>query len=316
MQEYLRILKNVLTNGQPKQPTRFAPNGEAILVENETIASFGETFRFNMSRGEFPLLTCRKMPFKSMAVEVEGFIKGITYKKWYQERGCKYWDYWANPVEVQKSLSDAVVDDKDRDSFQAKIDLRKKIQAELTDLGPVYGYQWRKFGQIYDNNGSMDSDGIKYGFDQFKYIVDTLKTNPYDRRMVCSAWNPNQRHLMALQPCHYSFNVVVIGNKLNLVYHMRSVDWILGSNLGLYGLLLTLLSKESGLEPGTLMGTYSDCHIYNNHIANAMELLKKEPLPLPSIEFSEWNGIWNWKAEHTVLKDYVSHPPMKFEVTV
>lgn len=274
-----------------------------------------------MSEG-FPLLTCRKMPFKSMCVEVEGFINGITSKKWYQDRGCKYWDAWANPKIVNNKIQLAKIDLSVFGlKYSEELD-KKQVQLETDDLGPLgYAWQWRKFGQVYDYGQSfddmcVDEDGISDGFDQFQYIIDTLKTNPYDRRMVCSGWNPNQLHLMALPPCHTQFMVNVIGKKLNLMYTMRSVDWILGSNIGMYGLILILLAKESCLEVGELMGVYSDCHIYDNHLEQAQELIKREPLALPTIEFTEWNGIWNWKAEHTVLKDYVSHPSMRFEVTV
>jgi thymidylate synthase len=349
MREYLRILNNVLTNGQPKQPTRFDNLGNAFPVENGTIGTFCEVFRHNMSDG-FPLLTSRQMPWRSIRVELEGFIKGITDKKWFQDRKCKFWDEWANPQEVEKEFN----------QFNHKIDMihegtlgcdiqldinylgesdKKSIQKYLTDLGPVYGYQWRKFGQQYmwDNWGIQEwnsttedllswpdkRDGLADGFDQFKYIVDTLKTNPYDRRMVCSAWNPNQMHLMALPSCHVLHQVVVYGNKLNLTWFQRSCDLTHGipSNIASYALLLLLYCEESGLQPGELVGVLSDCHVYNNTIESAKELLTREPKQLPQVKIKRKPdntfSIFNWTYEDVETLNYDPHPPINMgSVTV
>lgn len=327
MKEYLRILKNVLTNGVPKQPTRYDSNGVAVPVENGTVGTFCEVFRHDMSQG-FPLLTARKMPWKSIRVELEGFIKGITDKKWFQERGCKFWNEWANPQQVEKELEKLKDHVGDLAEYHGDHDIitdfneakeKKQLQADLSDLGPIYGYQWRKFGQIYNNIGTMDSDGIKYGYDQLKYIVNTLKKNPYDRRMVCSAWNPNQLHLSALPACHCMFGVVVYGNKLNLWWVQRSNDFYLGnpSNIASYGLLLLLLAKESGLEPGTLHGTFSDCHLYSNQIDAAKELLTRSEIPLPTVTIpDDWGGIYDWTWDKVNLEGYQCHEALSMAVTV
>ena len=215
---YLEIVKNVLNNGTPKQATRLDNNGNIIPVSNGTIGTFCEVFRHDMSKG-FPLTTLRKMPWRSIRVELEGFIKGVTDKKWYQDRKCGFWDEWANPVAVQQMLKKSFIDlehgfcEKTKDR---KAKIIKEAQSKEVDLGPIYGYQWRHFGEnyTYDNWGhpncfsdtedliaypDLDKmDGVVKGFDQLKSIVDKLKSNPYDRRMVCSAWNPNQMDMMAL----------------------------------------------------------------------------------------------------------------------
>jgi thymidylate synthase len=147
--EYFRLLNTILTNGRTKH------NRTGV----DTIGVFGEQAKFDLSEG-FPLLTTRKLPFKSIMVELEGFIKGITDKKWYQDRGCHYWDEWCNPKKV---------------AYGHDEDTRRKMKNE-TDLGKIYGYQWRNF----------NSSGV----DQLKRVVDTLKKNPTDRRMIVSAWNP------------------------------------------------------------------------------------------------------------------------------
>lgn len=317
---YKQIVENVYHNGIPKEATRVDSNGNIIPVENGTIGTFAEIFRHDMSEG-FPLSTLRKLPWKSIRVELEGFIKGIADKGWYQERGCGFWTAWANPQIIRQKLSEAIVDESDRDSLQAKVDLRKKIQAKENDLGPIYGYQWTSFNKTYmgiDGKGCQaedDGDWSSYS-NQLKSIVDKLKSNPYDRRMVCSAWNPNQMDMMALPPCHWGWNVVVYGNKLNLIWHQRSVDLSHGlpSNIASYGLLLMLLCKESGLEPGELVGTLADCHLYTNTLDSVAIMLQREEKKLPQISIkNKPNGefsIFDWTWDDVELTGYDPHPPI------
>ena len=272
MRQYLNIVYNVLKNGVKKE------NRTGI----STISTFAETFRHDMSQG-FPLLTTKKMAIKSLSVELEGFITGITSKKWYQDRGCKIWDEWSNPLVTN--------DD---------------------DLGPIYGYQWRRFSQTYDEY----DDGCLTKYDQFDNIVRTLKHRPYDRRMVCSAWNPVQIDRMALPPCHILWNVVVLGDKLNLAWYQRSCDLMLGVpfNIASYATLLLLLCKETGFEPGILHGTLSDCHIYENQIEKAEEQLDRIPRSLPTMNVrgtGEFN-IYKWRHDLIDLKNYNPYPKIDF----
>ena len=183
MQQYLNMVQNTLDNGVWKE----SRTGLRALT------TFGEVFRHDMGEG-FPLLTTKKMAVKTMWVELEGFIKGITSKKWYQDRGCKIWNEWSSPA-----------------------------NSDDNDLGPIYGFQWRRFNQAYDEN----DDGCVSRYDQLQKIVTQLRNDPADRRMVCSAWNPVQQHKMALPPCHVLWNVVAIKDKLNLLWHQRSCDLML-----------------------------------------------------------------------------------------
>jgi thymidylate synthase len=344
---YLEIIKNVLANGTLKQATRLDNDGNIIPVENGTVGTFCEIFRHDMSKG-FPLTTLRKMPWRSIRVELEGFIKGVTDKSWYQERKCGFWNEWANPVSVKKLYGWETLPSDEPGVINIKS--AKQIQAEIKDLGPIYGYQWRNFDQHYEDfsierryfnhwkkyttgndfwdyhGAGCSSDQLRghvYGFDQFKSIVDKLKSNPYDRRMVCSAWNPNQMDLCALPPCHWGFNVVVYGNKLNLIWHQRSCDATHGipSNIASYGLLLILLCEESGLQPGELVGTLADCHVYENTMESAKQLVSREENELPFIKIKRKDdgsfSIFDWTWDQVELTGYNPHPPIDMgKVTV
>lgn len=306
---YLQIIKNVLNNGVAKQATRLDNNGNVLPVENGTIGTFCEVFRHDMSHG-FPLTTLRKMPWKSVRVELEGFIKGITDKTWYQERGCKFWDEWANPVKVAREYHYQLRSCLDIGETPLTL---KEVQEQETDLGPIYGYQWRAFGETYP---CSSENGINNGFDQLKSIVEKLKTNPYDRRMVCSAWNPNQMHMAALPACHVLHQVVVYGNKLNLIWFQRSCDLTHGvpANIASYALLLLLYCEESGLEAGELVGILSDCHIYENTIDSAKKLIEREEKELPIVKIkrkeNENFSIFNWSFNDVETIGYDPHPPI------
>lgn len=290
MHAYLNIVKKILQDGQ------WTDNRTGI----RTIAIAGVMFEHDMQKG-FPLLTTKKMPFKVIATELEFFIKGITDKQWLQERNNHIWDEWAHPKKAPYGHDEA----------------SKKAMMEERDLGPIYGFQWRHFNAEYKD---FDSDYTDQGIDQLKNLVDKLKSNPHDRRMIVSAWNPLQLNEMGLPPCHYSFQVTVIKNKLNLMWNQRSVDVMLGLpfNIASYGLLLHLLAKESGYEEGRLVGFLGDTHIYENHIEGAKLQLQRNPdeHKLCSIETEPFTSIFEWEASHTKKKAYTSHPKIAFDIAV
>lgn len=258
-----------------------------------TISFPGVMIRHDMSDG-YPLLTLRTVPFKSAAIELEGFIKGITSKQWYKERGCNYWNQWCNPQVISYGTDD---------------DTKKKME-ECDDLGEIYGKQWRDFHDVTYPWGGEHKD-------QLKNIVDTLKSNPNSRRMLCSAWNPLALEHMALPPCHFAWQVNVTDGKLNLFYYMRSVDFVLGNDLNTYGLLLHLLAKESNLKEGMLVGFFADAHIYLNHIDGIKELLSRDATSsLPTIKTDNFKSIYDWQYSDTILCDYNPLPSVKFKVAV
>lgn len=289
MKAYKEIVRNVLENGVLK------PNRTGV----DTIAIAGAMFEHDMAEG-FPLLTTKHVPFRLIASELEFFINGITDKQWLKYRNNHIWDEWASPIKVPYGTDEET----------------KRKMAEESDLGPIYGYQWRNFDGSYSEDGGMD-DGV----DQLAKLVETLKKNPMDRRMIVSAWNPKQIGQMALPPCHYGFQVTVLDGKLNLLWNQRSVDVALGLpfNIASYGLLLHLLAKEAGLAEGKLVGFLADVHIYINHIDGLKEQLTREPLPLCEMNTSstgELFNIFDWHYQMSVPACYTHHPKIAFEVAV
>lgn len=290
MRAYLGIVKKILDDGERK------PNRTGV----DTIAIAGAMFEHDMSEG-FPLLTTKKMPFNMIASELEFFIRGYTDKKWLQDRKNSIWDEWCNPEKVPYGHDEET----------------KRRMREERDLGPVYGFQWRHMGAKYAGYGH---DYTGEGIDQLENVVKTLKENPQDRRMIVSAWNPLDLHMMALPPCHYAFQVTTINDKLNLAWQQRSVDTALGLpfNIASYGLLLHLLAKESGFKEGKLVGQLGDTHVYANHVDGLREQLKREPRPLPRVETENWKGIFGWEYTDTMIKKgtYSPYPRINFEIAV
>jgi thymidylate synthase len=234
-----------------------------------------------------------------IASELEFFIKGITDKNWLRDKNNNIWNEWCSPDVIPYSHDPEV---------------QKKMMEER-ELGPIYGWQWRNFGAKYTtHNGDPEGEGI----DQLKNLVDKLKTNPDDRRMIVSAWNPTDLKSMALPPCHFCFQVTVIDGKLNLMWSQRSVDVALGLpfNIASYGLLLHLLAKEAGLKEGKLVGFLGDTHVYENHVEGLKEQLARKPFPLPKLKTENFTSIFEWNHEDTKVEDYEHHPRIKFKIAV
>jgi thymidylate synthase len=251
-------------------------------------------------RAGFPLLTTKRMAKRTCMVELEGFIGGITDKRWYQERGCKIWDEWSNKTTRPEGVS----------------------QEEWHDLGPIYGYQWRRFNhQTADNMVCSSAFGPADNSvsDQLATIVRSLHENPNDRRMVCSAWNPQQHESMALPPCHVLWNVTHINGTLNLHWHQRSCDMFIGVpfNIASYAMLLQLLCREARMTPGQLSGTLCDCHVYENHLDQVNEQISRKPRDLPRVSTGFGpDGIFGWTHKDVKWIGYDPHPPIKAPIAV
>ncbi|MBT7888928.1 MAG: thymidylate synthase, partial [Deltaproteobacteria bacterium] len=214
MQAYLDIVRRTMDTGVIKH--------NRTGVDAATVP--GAMFEHDMSNG-FPLLTTKKVLYRLVASELEFFIKGMTEKEWLRERNNHIWDDWCSPEKVAYGHDEETL---------------RKMAAER-ELGPIYGWQWRNFGAEYT---AHDQPPAGKGIDQLQNVIDKLKSDPDDRRMIVSAWNPVDFHRMALPPCHYCFQITVIDGKLNLLWNQRSVDVALGLpfNIASYGLLLHLIA--------------------------------------------------------------------------
>lgn len=290
MQAYLNIVKTILEKGERKT------NRTGV----DALSIAGAMFEHDMSRG-FPLLTTKKVPFRLVASELEFFIKGLTDKKWLQDRNNHIWDEWCTPLKVPYGNDPET----------------KKKMLEERDLGTIYGWEWRHFGAQYKD---YQTDYAGQGVDQLKRVVEKLKTDPSDRRMIVMAWNPMDINKANPPYCHYGFQITVINGKLNLLWNQRSVDTMLGLpfNIASYGILLHLLAKEANLKEGRLIGFLADTHIYVNHLAGAKEQLSRDPnlYPFPQIETKNFTSVFDWKAEDTQLLNYQSYPKIAFEIAV
>ena len=292
MKAYLDIVQKILNQG--------------FLKTNRTgvdaLSIAGAMFEHDMSEG-FPLLTTKKVPFRIVKSELEFFIRGMTDKEWLINQNNHIWDEWCSP--------DVVPYDNDE---QTKAKMMKE-----RELGPIYGWQWRNFDAQYKSfNEPPEGQSSIKGVDQLQQLVQTLKTDPNNRRMIVSAWNPLDLSRMALPPCHYAFQVTVINGKLNLLWNQRSVDVALGLpfNIASYGCLLHLLAKEAGLGEGKLIGFLGDVHIYTNHIEAIKEQCTRFPKPLPIIKTSNFTSIFDWHYDDTVVEGYEPHPGIKFDIAV
>ena len=281
MKAYLDILRKVLDEGEVKE------NRTGV----DTLVVPPQMFTCDLRDG-FPLLTTKKMAKKSILVELEGFIGGITDKKWYQERGCRIWDSWS-----------------------------RRLCKDTDDLGPIYGYQWRMFGAEHFRYAKINvpQPPMHDACDQLASIVASLKNNPNDRRMVCMAWNPEYNHEMALPPCHLGFVIQHINGVIHLSQIQRSCDMFLGVpfNIASYAMLLELLAYETGMVAGTLNIQLVDCHVYVNHLEQCREQLSREPRKLPEVTFQIGGfDFWKWTHKDVQFNDYNPYPAIKGEVAV
>lgn len=282
-EQYLALLDRVLSEGEYRENR----------TGNGTYSIWGAELRHDMRDG-FPLLTTRRVPYKSELVELEGFIKGITSKKWYQERNCKFWDPFCNPQIVPYRNDD----------------LTKAAMEHEDDLGAIYGAQWRNFTDYREINP-------KRGIDQLMILVEKIRSKYYDRRWIVTAWNPLAQQCQALPPCHYEFSVHLspCETYLDLIYNQRSVDLPLGNALPKYGALLTLLAKEGNVIPRMLIARYEDTHIYKDQIPTVHSHLKRFPrssLPSAYLNDWKWEGIFKWSAEDLIIENYRHSGVLKY----
>ena len=256
-----------------------------------TISHFGFQTRFDLREG-FPIVTTKRVPFRWVAEELFWFLSGSTDDAELQARGVDIWQEWATAEQTAK------------------------FKRPAGDLGPIYGYLWRSFGGDYPERN---------GVDQIERLIREIETNPNSRRLIVTGWNPVTCDEVALPPCHTLFQFKVENGKtLHCQLYQRSADAFLGVpfNISSYALLTHLVAHVCDLEVGDFIHTFGDLHIYSNHLDQVNELLSREPLPLPKLEFvnagnlNGLEGLLNFKYENLNLAGYQSHGKIAAPVAV
>lgn len=321
--QYQKLLSDIIQFGVKKEDR----------TGTGTISLFGYQFRHKMSEG-FPLLTTKKMAWKTMVTELLWFLRGDTNIKYLVDNGCNIWngDAYKN---YQNKMTEWFGNETQltQEEFINKIKNDELFSKQWGELGPIYGNQWRDWGGKTDTQLSTTKreDGFyDYilnhipGIDQLSNVIKELNTNPDSRRLMVSAWNVGELDKMVLPPCHYGFQLytrpttrdekIVNPGKyraLSLMWNQRSVDTFLGLpfNIASYGLLLTMIADEVGMIPDELIANLGDTHLYLNHIEQAKEQISREPMELPIVHVRD--GIHSFMPGDIILENYKSHPSIK-----
>jgi thymidylate synthase len=303
-----------------------------------TISVFGRQIRHKMSEG-FPLLTTKKMHWNSVVTELLWFLRGDTNIKFLLDYDCHIWD--GDAYKNYKTKTEIMMGHGfhgtllSQEEFIGKIKTDNDFAKTWSDLGPIYGKQWRNWkyqeNEWYD--GHTHYPEISASIDQIQNLIEELKTNPDSRRLMVSAWNVGELDKMVLPPCHYGFQVYTrelseserfnwYGNKIDshmhhdhivqemnqenvptrsisLMWNQRSVDTFLGLpfNIASYGLLLEIIAKEVNMVPDELIGNLGDVHLYSNHVEQAKEQIGRTPYELPTVKITERNWYMHEKVK-------------------
>jgi thymidylate synthase len=283
--QYINLINDILNEGSMEK----GRNGNAKTI-------FGSAMHFDLTENTIPLLTTKKVAWKTCLKELLWFIKGCTDNTELQKQNVKIWN--AN-------------------GSRDFLDSRGLQHLEENDLGPVYGHQWRFFNASYtDCKGNYEGQGV----DQLQYIIDALK-NPEERtsrRLIMSAWNPCQLNEMALPPCHVltQFNVLE-GKKLSCSLYQRSGDVGLGVpfNIASYSFLTHILAKHCDLEPYEFVYYLGNSHIYDDHLEQLGEQVERKPFSFPKLNITrKYDNINSYTMEDFVVTDYNCHKVIKMEM--
>jgi thymidylate synthase len=314
--QYQQLLGDILENGVEKKDR----------TGTGTLSVFGRQIRHKMSEG-FPLLTTKKMAWKTMVTELLWFLRGDTNIKFLLDYDCHIWDGDAYKNYTNNFLGYEDVPSKEE--FIKEIKTNNEFANKWGELGPIYGEQWRswkRYRNVEDTEHKETLHIIDY-VDQITNLVNELKTNPDSRRLMVSAWNVGELDQMVLPPCHYGFQVYtrelsynereqlalsyphikelcdvngpmtpkgwddynIPTRTISLMWNQRSVDTFLGLpfNIASYALLLEIIAKEVNMVPDELIGNLGDVHLYSNHIEQAKEQMYRRPYDLPKVQITE-----------------------------
>ncbi|WP_027084764.1 thymidylate synthase [Cohnella panacarvi] len=313
---YLNLLKHVKQHGAVKQDR----------TGTGTISVFGYQMRFDLEEG-FPLLTTKRVPFRLIASELLWFIKGDTNIRYLLRHNNNIWNEWA----FKKWVESAEYKGPDMTNFGLRSQTDPEFNAEYLeqeqifkklvleddrfaseygDLGNVYGKQWRRWT-------TSRGDTI----DQLKNVIDEIKRNPDSRRLIVTAWSPEDAtpQRSALPPCHTLFQFYVANGKLSCQLYQRSGDIFLGIpfNIASYSLLTHMIAQECGLGVGDFVHTIGDAHIYSNHLEQIDTQLARDVRPLPTLKLNPAiQSIFDYDVEDLSVEGYDPHPAIKAPVAV
>ena len=284
-QQYLDLIKDILSNGS-----------EEMSRNGKVLSKFGNMMRFSLKDGNLPLLTTKKVAWKTCFKELFWFIKGSTSNHELKEQNVTIWN-----ANASREFLDS-----------------RNLSYEENDLGPVYGHQWRHFNAPYEN---CHNDYSGKGVDQLQNIIEMLKDPQQrtSRRMVVSAWNPCQIDEMALPPCHILFQFYVREDKyLSCSMYQRSGDVGLGVpfNIASYSMLTHIIAKHCGLIADEFVYFLGNAHIYEQHIEPLKEQIERLPREFPQIKIK---NVHDTIEEYTLddiewITEYTFHQPIKMNM--
>ena len=301
MQQYLDLVRHIRDHGVKKEDR----------TGTGTVSIFGHQMRFDLAHG-FPLVTSKKVHLKSILHELLWFIRGDTNIRYLVENGVGIWNDWPYQNWLRETGQDTSLEMYSPEwravmkEFIEKIKTDRDFAAQYGDLGPVYGKQWRNFG----------------GVDQLTQLIEDIKSNPDSRRLIVSAWNPQDIPVMVksgLPPCHSLFQFYVVDGKLSCQLYQRSVDVFLGVpfNIASYAILTMMIAQVSGLGLGDFVHTFGDAHLYLNHMDQVEEQLSRSTFDLPTMKINpQVTSLFDFVFDDFELQNYQSHGPIAAPVAV